>query len=105
MSAGWTLYKPQKLFDLLVYDSRITAFDFDIKELDEMLEQTGFNKAVRIREKMIRRKCQLLQEQKEIEALIRKTEKNLKDMKRNRHFIQSMLLEIRNILRISREKP
>jgi len=47
-SAGWTLYRPQDVAEKL---------GRPLEEVDRVLEETGFNKAVRIRELLIKKGC------------------------------------------------
>jgi hypothetical protein len=94
-SANWTLYDPQELADNL-------GLEVDI--VDRALEKTGFNKAVRIREDLIKRKTALLKEQKELFKLEQKARNKLKQIEYKQYIVANTLVEIRNILRIPREK-
>jgi len=93
-SANGTLYKPEKLAEKLKIPKAT---------LMPALEETGFSKAVRIREELIRWKTRLLDEQKSLHHEIEGLEKRLKQLKQRKAVVQETLIEIRNILRIPRE--
>jgi len=95
-SSSWTLYRPEDLAEEL---------GVDIGEADSALERTGFNKAVRIREHLIKWKTRLLREAKEITRTKRILREEVKKVNARERQVAEMLVGIRNILRISREKP
>jgi hypothetical protein len=94
-SVNWTLYNPEDVADEL---------ELPVHKVDIALEKTGFNKAVRIRESLIKRKTNLLIEQKELHKLEQRTRGELKKIQYKQYIIANTLVEIRNILRIPREK-
>lgn len=94
-SAGWTLYKPEKLAEKL---------NLPTETVDKALEETGFNKAVRIRELVIKWKTRLLSEQKELHKKREELQKEIKQVALREKEVNEMLVNIRNILRIPREK-
>ena len=94
-SAGWTLYNPEDVAEKL---------NKPLSEVDRVLEETGFNKAVRIREEVIRWKTGLIIEQKQLASEEDKLRQQLKNIKGRQHRVSEMLCNIRNILRIPREK-
>ena len=96
LSANWTLYKPEKLAEKL---------NLPVEIVDRSLEETGFNKAVRIREEIIRWKTRLLQEQKELHKQEQEILKQLKKVRLRKREVNEMLTNIRNILRMPREEP
>lgn len=96
LSQNWTLYKPEKLAEKL---------NLSVKIVDKALEETGFNKAVRIREQLIKWKCGLLKEQRDLRKGESKLLKLLAAMRLTKHQNELQLMNIRSILRISREKP
>jgi hypothetical protein len=94
MSAGWTLYNPEKLAKHL---------DIDTDIVHDALEKTGFNKAVRIREELIRYKERLRKEQK---ALTNKRQVLMQEkakVDQREREVREALENVRNILRIPRE--
>ena len=93
-SAGWTLYKPDKLADRL---------GLSVDDVDKALEETGFNKAVRVRESLIKWKTGLLDEQKEIHKQRQALQKQIRIVAQREKEISEMLIQIRNILRLPRE--
>lgn len=93
-SAGWTLYRIADLADKL---------GVDMVTLDTALEQTGFNKAVRIREETIRWKERLRKEER---ALMDEQEQHRAALKATGHrlgTVREQLANVRNLLRIPRE--
>jgi hypothetical protein len=78
--------------------------DKPLAEVDLALEETGFNKAVRIREELIRWKTRLLAEQKELHRDEQETRKVLETITNRQYRVAGMLINVRNILRIPREK-
>lgn len=94
-SAGWTLYRLADVADKL---------GVDVTAADEALEVTGFNKAVRIREELIRWKERLRAEERGLAAE--------KDVLRKEHarvcgrlsLVREQLENVRNVLRLPREK-
>jgi len=94
-SAGWTLYKPEVLAEKLM---------LPVEMVDKALEETGFNKAVRIRELLIRWKTELISEQKELAKTRYELQEKLRRIGQREKEVSEMLVNIRNILRIPREK-
>lgn len=95
LSANWTLYKPEVLAEKL---------GLPLEVVDKALEETGFYKAVRIREEVIRLKTRLLKEQKELTKREQELAKELKQVRRELYYLQRELTHLRNILRLPREK-
>jgi len=95
LSANWTLYKPEVLAEKL---------GLPLEVVDKALEETGFYKAVRIREEVIRLKTNLLKEQKELTKREQELAKELKQVRRELYYLQRELTHLRNILRLPREK-
>jgi len=95
LSANWTLYKPEVLAEKL---------GLPLEVVDKALEETGFYKAVRIREEVIRLKTKLLKEQKELTKREQELVKELKQVRRELYYLQRELTHLRNILRLPREK-
>jgi len=95
LSANWTLYKPEVLAEKL---------GLPLEVVDKALEETGFYKAVRIREEVIRLKTRLLKEQKELTKRERELAEELKRVRRELYYLQRELIHLRNILRLPREK-
>ena len=95
LSANWTLYKPEVLAEKL---------GLPLEVVDEALEETGFYKAVRIREEVIRLKTNLLKEQKGLTKREQELAKELKQVRRELYYLQRELTHLRNILRLPREK-
>ena len=94
-SANWTLYKPEVLADKL---------KMPVDVIDTALEETGFHKAVRIRELIIKWKTDLIQEQRNLHFEREKLQGELCKVKQREKEVTEMLVRIRNILRIPREK-
>lgn len=94
-SAGWTLYKPEILAEKL---------KMPLDAVDTALEETGFLKAVKIRELIIKWKTRLLSEQKDLHFERDKLQKELGKIKQREKEVSEMLVEVRNILRIPRER-
>lgn len=94
LSAGWTLYDPGKLAEHL-------GIDIDVVHV--ALEKTGFNKAVRIREEVIRYKERLRKEQADLSNRrgVLLQEKAKVDQRERE--VREALENIRNILRMPRE--
>ena len=95
-SVGWSLYNPGDVAEKL---------GLPLEAMDLALEETGFNKAVRIREMIIRWKTELLAEQKKPDAEYQTHRLTMLAIKHRRRQVDEMLTNIRNILRIPREKP
>jgi len=95
-SASWSLYRPEDLAEKI---------NQSVDLVDKALEETGFNKAVRIREELIRWKTRLIDECKDLTKQINDLTKELKWLKIEMKYKNIMLENIRDILRISREKP
>jgi hypothetical protein len=98
-SSSWTLYNPEKLTIELneVYENNV-----DVHTVDQLLLENGFNKAMRIRESVIRSKCELITEVADLDIEIRSLENKLRSLRRERGTKHRMLVMLRNILRISR---
>ena len=94
-SCHWTLYNPEDVANRL---------NKSIDEVDNVLEQTGFNKAVRIREEIIRWKTKLIEEQKQLAKGELALRKQIQANKSRQYQVEEMLINIRNILRMPREK-
>jgi len=94
-SANWTLYKPEVLAEKL---------DMPLDVVDIALEETGFYKAVRIRELIIKWKTELIDEQRKLHFKREELQKELSKVKQREKEVSEMLVRIRNILRIPRER-
>jgi hypothetical protein len=94
-SGNWTLYNPEDVAQKLT---------LPVPLVDKVLEETGFNKAVRIREEVIRWKTRLLAEQKELSRQEQELRAQLKKVTLRQKETDEMLINIRNILRMPREK-
>lgn len=94
-SIYWTLYKPEILAEKL-------KIPLDV--VDTALEETGFLKAVKIRELIIKWKTRLLSEQKDLHFERDKLQRELGKVSQREKEVSEMLVEIRNILRIPRER-
>lgn len=95
LSSGWTLYNPQDLADKL---------NLPLGKVEKALEETGFIKAVRIREELIKWKTRLLEEQKNIANERKELQEKLKKINQRESVIKDDLVNIRNILRIPRSQ-
>lgn len=95
-SASWTLYDPRKLAEKL---------GLPVETIDAALEETGFNKAVRIREEVIRWKENLRSEERALLASVQLLEGERRRMKSRLSAVQEQLASVRNLLRIPRENP
>lgn len=94
LSSSWTLYRPQDVAQKLgVPDDRA----------HKALEETGFNKAVRIREELIRWKERLRKEQNEVNMRREELRHELQKLNQRDAEIKDVLANVRNILRIPRE--
>jgi len=94
-SVCWTLYKPEKLAEKL---------NVPVEAVDIALEETGFNKAVRIREETIRWKTRLIDEQRNLHGQHKQLHEEIQKVNTRIREVDEMLVNIRNILRIPREK-
>lgn len=95
-SAAWTLYDPAKLAEML---------GLPVEFVDQALEKTGFNKAVRIREEVIRWKENLRSEERALLSSIKLIESERRRIRARLSAVQEQLASTRNILRIPREAP
>ncbi len=94
-SAAWTLYNPKPLADILGLSE---------PDVDAALEQTGFNKAVRIREEVIRWKERLRAEERELQMQIEALTIERRKLSARHNVVREQLANVRNLLRIPREK-
>lgn len=95
-SAGWTLYDPKPLADRL---------GLSVEEIDRALEETGFNKAVRIREEIIRWKERLRHEERDLVSDLADLHKRRSVITLRLSRVREQLESVRNILRLPRERP
>lgn len=95
-SAGWTLYRAGDVAKQLGVDEAAA---------DAALETTGFNKAVRIREEIIRWKERLRGEERELQTRRSYLRDELAETNSRLKVVQEQLENVRNILRLPREKP
>jgi hypothetical protein len=93
-SAGWTLYRIADLADKL---------GVDVVSADVALETTGFNKAVRIREELIRWKERLRAEERDIADERDRLLTEAKKLGLRLSVVREELGNVRNILRLPRE--
>ena len=103
LSVHWTLYKPEKVQEKL--NNRSSSGDIPFWEINKILEETGFNKAVRIREALIKEKTCLIQIEKGYRQSIQSYYKKIKALKQDHKIVREKLELVRNILRIPRENP
>lgn len=96
LSADWTLYDPKRLAERL---------GLPVATVDVALEQTGFNKAVRIREEVIRWKERLRHEEAELQARLEAVDAERLAIRQRLSAVHEQLANTRNILRIQRQKP
>jgi hypothetical protein len=94
-SQHWTLYNPEDVAERL---------NIPLKDVDIALEETGFNKAVRIREQLIRWKTKLIAEQKILKHEEEDLKAKLKIIKSSQYETERTLRSVRDILRMPREK-
>jgi len=94
LSAHWRLYRPQDLASELGVDGSAAV---------QALEKTGFSKAVRIREELIRWKTRLLVEQRQVTREIQELDHKRFHLSARGHEIANTLAGIRDVLRIPRE--
>jgi len=94
LSVGWKLYSPKRLAE---------ALGLPVDKVDKALEETGFNKAVRVREYTIKRKIVLQKAVKEIEALINVKRRETYKLRQQAKALRNEVTGLRNILRIPRE--
>lgn len=95
LSAAWTLYDPSKLAEKL---------GLPIDVVDAALEQTGFNKAVRIREEVIRWKERLRREEANLRGRLDEIDAERRQVRSRFMVVSEQLENIRNILRLPRQK-
>lgn len=101
LSPSWTLYDSSKLLE----DLNNQGYNIDQNTLDNLLEQNGFNKAVRIREEVLKYKERLRIEFFNLEKLKIEYTKNINKIKNKQERVQEQLENCRNILRLQRENP
>ena len=102
-SVNWTLYRPEDV--ARAWNRGAGGSSMSVKEIHKILEETGFVKAVKIRENLIREKTRLIAERREVERRRVSLERRLKVTRRVSHELERRLVMIRNILRIPREQP
>jgi hypothetical protein len=100
LSASWTLYKPEEVQKKI---NEMVFGDMKIEEINKILEETGFNKAVRIREELIKRKVELGRDSSRIRKKINHHQSILDTLKKNLYMKELVIWEIRQALRIPRE--
>jgi hypothetical protein len=96
LSAAWTLYDPREL---------AAKLGLPVETVDLALEQTGFNKAVRIREEVIRWKERLRHEERSLRERLEVLDEDRFRIKTRLSVVNEQLANTRNCLRISRQKP
>lgn len=96
LSAGWALYDPKPLAEMLDRHPVI---------VDNLLERTGFNKAVRIREEVIKWKTRLIHENRQLEHILNGLNSERRTTNNRLKAVKEQLEGVRNILRIPRESP
>lgn len=94
-SAAWTLYDPRELAQVL---------GLPVDQVDRALERTGFNKAVRIREEVIRWKERLRHEERDLRERLGALDGERDVIRQRLREVGEQLENTRNILRIPREK-
>ena len=94
-SAGWTLYRPEDLAEKL---------GVGVSAADVALEETGFNKAVRIREELIKWKERLRMEERTLAEGQATLRAQLREIDGRLSICRTQLANVRNILRLPREK-
>lgn len=94
LSSSWGLYNPNDLAKELNISS---------DKVHKALEKTGFNKAVRIREELIKWKERLRIEQRDLTKQRQKLQAELRQLNQRDQELREMLTNIRNILRLPRE--
>lgn len=97
-SAHWKLYRPELVAD------ELKAWHRDPAEIDAALEKTGFKKAVRIREELIRWKTRLLAEERAITAEYEELNAKRVELRRRREIVRYALVNVRNVLRLPRKE-
>ena len=102
LSAHWTLYKPEALTEEL---NKLPFGAIKEELVDKALEKTGFNKAVRIRETIIKQKCSFIKQVAEMEKEKREVQSKLNKIKNSIRNCKEKLALMRDVLRIPREKP
>lgn len=96
LSAGWSLYDPKDI---------AAELGLPVEVVHAALEKTGFNKAVRIREELIRWKERLRKEQAEITKEKSTIYRRLSMLTSRENEVRQQLENVRNVLRIPREAP
>lgn len=94
LSQDWKLYDPKILADEL---------GLPVEQVNAALTKTGYNKAIRQKEELIRWKCRLVNEYKDVSREIRDVYRHLKNLKDRRRNIEDTMENTRNLLRIPRE--
>lgn len=104
LSSQWTLYDSSILLEKLsgILPPGCSPLQED---LDRILEETGFNKAVRIRMEVLAWKERLRIEKQNLHAVRLEYLKVLKRINTRLHVVEEQLQNTRNILRIQRESP
>lgn len=104
-SANWTLYRPGKVADMINGHAWDRDILLSVEETHRILEETGFVKAVKIREELIREKVRLIAERKRVERRRIRLEKRIRVTRRYSTELDRRLIMIRDILRVPREQP
>ena len=94
LSASWTLYDPAALAGHL---------GITVEAAHEALVHCGFNKAIRVREELIKWKERLRHEETALAAEAAELRKKLRQIADRKSRVDEQLQNIRNMLRIPRE--
>lgn len=100
LSSDWSLYDPRRLAKLLFGD----ASDNHVGAVAAALEKCGFNKAVRVREEVIRYKVRLMGEGRDLDRAIAQVSGVLKKLKAARAANAVEMQAARNILRLPQKE-
>ena len=93
-SAHWTLYRPKDVADKL---------NVPLEDVERVLEETGFNKAIRIREELLRLKTRLIKEQRLVSSEEQRLATEIRKVRARKNELSEQLGNIRDILRLPRK--
>lgn len=93
-SSQWTLYDPKALAEKL---------GMPVDVVDRALIETGFNKAIRQREELIRWKARLRKEEVALQGELMEINQRKRMIGQRLTAIREQLINVRNILRLPRE--
>ena len=96
LEQGWSLYRPA----LVAY-----KLDKDIKETDEILQDTGFYKAVRVREELIRYRIRLQRDIAATNGRLMEIADERRALRTRMHFLMDEANELAKIINIAKDKP